>query len=396
MSVEEPLSEELLSDGWTIEHLRQRFYFERDEIEPNQEAKKRGGLEGGMCPVCCGPGKWTDVGPVCCPRNGEKPCSIDAIVAALTCQPVSDAAARTGDINGAQFALDAPASIAAVWGSGADVLWPEGEPTMLYGPDGVGKTSLAQQLVLRRVGIGDPALLGHPVKQAEGKVLYLALDRPQQAARSMRRMVSEQDRDSLAERLTVWRGFPPFDVLGDPASLAAFAAERDARTVVIDSQKDLVPKLSDEDSGMAVHYAFQHCVEAGIEVLSLHHPRKAQGDNKTPRTLADVYGSRWLTAGCGSVLCLWGDAGDPLVTLSHLKQPADVIGPLEVLHDNWTGTVSVVKSKDVVEIVRAHLGEHAPVASDVAAVMFGKPKPSSNEIEKARRKLRTAVRQGRA
>jgi integrase len=32
-------------------------------------------------------------------------------------------------------------------------------------------------------------------------------------------------------------------------------------------------------------------VAAGVEVLALHHQRKAQGDNKRPRALSDVYGS---------------------------------------------------------------------------------------------------------
>src|SRR5207248_1735381 len=119
------------------------------------------------------------------------------------------------------------------------------------------------------------------------------------------------------------------------------------------SLKDLVPKLSDEDTGSAIHRAWQACVEAGQEVFALHHPRKAQADNKKPRTLADVYGSRWITAGCGSVLLLWGDAGDPIVEFEHLKQPADAVGPFKLLHDNRSGTTSVVDSGDVLGHVAA-------------------------------------------
>ena len=302
--------------------------------------------------------------------------------------------ARIGDIDGAAFALDAPSEIDAIWGAKASVLWPAGEPTMIYGPDGVGKTAIAQQLMLRRAGIGAPELLDRPVVPAEGKVLYLALDRPQQAARSIRRMVSEQDRGTLGERLAVWRGSLPFDLLRTPDSLATFASDRGATTVVVDSLKDLVPKLSDEDTGMAVHRAWQLCVEAGIEVLSLHHPRKAQADNKKPRQLADVYGSRWLTAGCGSVLLLWGEAGDPVVELQHLKQPADIVGPLTLLHDNQAGTTTVIDADDVVRLVAGHLGP-PPTAADIAALLFGKEKPNRNEVEKARRRLNAAVEAGR-
>jgi replicative DNA helicase len=258
----------------------------------------------------------------------------------------------------------------------------------------VGKTTVAQQLILRRIGIGPPELLGQPVAVTDNKVLYLPMDRPQQAGRSLRRMVSETDRDQLAERLAVWRGTLPIDIVRDPGSLATFALDRGADTLVIDGVKDLAPKLSDEETGMAIHKSWQLCLEQGIEVLGLHWPRKAQADNSKPKALADVYGSRWITAGCGSVILLWGNAGDPIVRLEHLKQPADQVGPLELLHDNHAGTTTVIDTKDVVEIVKAHIGP-PPTARQVAAVMFGKTTPDTNQVEKARRRLNAAVRDGR-
>ncbi len=208
----------------------------------------------------------------------------------------------------------------------------------------------------------------------------------------MRRMVTDQDRATLDERLVVWKGSPPFDVLSDPASLAGFAREAQARYLIIDSLKDLAPKLSDEDTGMAMHRAWQLCLESGVETCTLHHPRKAQGDNKKPRTLADVYGSRWLTAGCGSVVLIWGDAGDAIVDLEHLKQPANVVGPMTLLHDNAHGATTVEDSNDVVAIVAAHTGP-ALTATDIAAKR--KKDPAKNDIEKARRQLDGAVKAGR-
>ncbi len=159
--------------------------------------------------------------------------------------------------------------------------------------------------------------------------------------------------------------------------------------------KDLASKLSDEDAGSALHSAWQTCVEHGVDVLALHHPRKAQGDNKKPKTLADVYGSRWLTAGCGSVILLWGEAGDPVVELEHLKQPADVVGPMKVLHDNHKGTTEVFESNDVVAVVRI-LGGRA-TALEVARRMFATRDESKERAnkERARRNLEAAVRDGR-
>ena len=53
-------------------------------------------------------------------------------------------------LDGAAFALDAPTHVEAVWGDGSRVLWAQGEPLMIAGPDGVGKTTIGQQLTLAR------------------------------------------------------------------------------------------------------------------------------------------------------------------------------------------------------------------------------------------------------
>jgi replicative DNA helicase len=297
-------------------------------------------------------------------------------------------------LDGARFALDAPTSIAAIWGDGSRVLWAQGEPLMLAGPDGVGKTTLGQQLVLRRAGIRTGHLLGHSVApDEERRTLYLALDRPRQAARSMRRMIGEEDRDALRERLVVWAGELPFDLIAEPAQLAQFAHDHNAGTVVLDSVKDVGPKLGEEE-GHAINRAMQLCVADGIEVLALHHQRKAQAENKRPRSLSDVYGSRWLTAGCGSVLMLWGEAGDPIVECVHLKQPAETVGPLTLEHEATTGSTIVADSLDAASLLAA--SPTALTAKDIAAALFKKQDPDRNSIAKAKRRLATAVAEGRA
>ena len=68
-------------------------------------------------------------------------------------------------------------------------MWPTGEPFLIVGPDGSGKTTLAQQLVFALLEIGDGRVLGFPVTPADRGVLYLAADRPKQGARSMWRRI---------------------------------------------------------------------------------------------------------------------------------------------------------------------------------------------------------------
>ena len=43
--------------------------------------------------------------------------------------------------------------IPALWGVGESVLWAAGEPLKIVGHQGVGKTTIAQQLALHRLGL---------------------------------------------------------------------------------------------------------------------------------------------------------------------------------------------------------------------------------------------------
>jgi replicative DNA helicase len=298
-------------------------------------------------------------------------------------------------VDGYTFITAEPDQIPAAWGSHDEVLWAEGEGLMIVGPDGVGKTTLAQQLVLARIGLA-PKLLGHNVQTAPGRVLYIAADRPRQAARSFGRMVTPSDYDILRDRLIVWRGPLPFDITQDRAALANLVVDLNATDLFIDSLKDIALDLSKDETGSRVNIALQEVIARGIELCTLHHQRKEGRDGSgKPQKLADVYGSRWLTAGMGSVVCLWGEPGDPLVDLLHLKQPAEDVGPLSLLHDHTKGRTVIESSTSVSEI----LSEHAATGLEVKGLaerLYQKKNPTRSEIEKARRRLETLVRQGLA
>jgi replicative DNA helicase len=295
-------------------------------------------------------------------------------------------AAKGGDI------LDAPEMVESIWGDNHRCLWAKGEPFLLCGPDGVGKTALAEQLALHRCGVGDGMFLGLPV-QSSGRVLYLACDRPTQAIRSFRRMVGDADRELLDERLTIWRGPLPFNLASEPKGLVELGHHFDAETVVIDSLKDVASDLSKEESGLGLNAAFQNAVAEGIEVAGLHHQRKQQSGTAKPRHLSDVYGSRWITAGAGSVVMLWGEAGDLVVDFDHLKQPDETVGPLKIIHDHVYGQSTVAESVDAWSVVKC--ARNGITAAAVATEMFGAPAPTRNELEKARRQLERLTREGR-
>lgn len=295
--------------------------------------------------------------------------------------------------DGASFVLDGSVELVPVWGRGDDVPWAAGEPLLIGGPPGVGKTTLALQLVAGRLGIVDE-VLGYPVAPGR-RLLYLALDRPRQIERAMRRLFGEEHRDLLAERLVVWKGPLPADIGKVPTTLLELAQDAGADTVVTDSLKDAASKLADDEVGGNVNRAHQHLVANGIEALSLHHQRKGQGGAK-PTSLEDVYGSTWLTAGAGSVLLLWGAAGDPIVELRHLKQPAGEIGPLKVEHDHLTGRSTVYRGQiDTLRVLR-NGGARGVTSVEIARLMFECEKPSDNQRKKAQRQLDRLVNDGHA
>jgi replicative DNA helicase len=292
-------------------------------------------------------------------------------------------------VDGLSFALGTAGEISSIWGRGEEILWAGGEPVLLAGPDGVGKTTLAQQLALARIGVGSE-LLGFPVAATEGKLLYVAADRPKQAARSLWRMVKDlvgSEHAKIRERLLVWQGPLPFNIVAEPARLTAWARSHDATDVMLDSLGHVATGLSNDDVGSAIAQAFNGAMADGLELFVNYHPRKAGRENPKPNKLEDVYGSRWITSACGSVLSLWGSAGDPVVELRHLKQPIGVVGPFDVEHDQYAGELKVAEGSDLLGILRA--ARNGLSAKDAGAYMDGSSE-KAREV-KARRKLEAYV-----
>lgn len=287
--------------------------------------------------------------------------------------------------------LDEPEICPALWGQGDQVLWAEGEGLMISAPQGTGKTTIGQQIVLHGLGVRTGPFLGQPVRKME-KVVYLAMDRPRQARRSFKRMVEDSDRDALNERLALWQGPTPADILKRPELLMLMAQSQDADVIVIDSLKDVAPGLSSDEVGAAVNSAFQHVIAAGIDLLVLHHTRKGSKDSSASG-INGVYGSTWLTSGMGSIVSIAGDPGATVVKLTHTKQPADTVGPLTLQHEHRRGVTSIDPESDPLAILIKH---KSLTTRQFAGLWLGVENPDRSQKERSRRVLEKLCKDGRA
>lgn len=281
-----------------------------------------------------------------------------------------------------------------VWGTREQTAWSSGESLMIVGPPGVGKTTLAHQVVLARIGLKD-SVLDMPVVPGK-RVLYLAMDRPTQIARALARGVGDEHESALRDGLAVWQGPLPTTLDKEPDLLAELAAAHQADTLVIDSLKDAVSTMIDDALAVAYNNARGRALQNGVEVLELHHQRKsgAEAPKAQRPALDQVYGSTWLTSGAGSVLFINGKPGDLAVTVHHLKLATGEIGPLQVVHDHEHGTSTVDPALDPVALLRASSG--GLTVRELAEVVSGAPEPRRSDIEKARRNLERLARTGLA
>ena len=296
-------------------------------------------------------------------------------------------------VDGAAFILDVPDAIPALWGQGNQVLWPEGESLMISGPLGTGKTTLAGMLVCGLLLPLPGLVLGLPVNGNGARILYLAMDRPAQIARSLHRQFPEGMRRVLAERLVFWRGPPPGDLAANPTLLTALAEKAGADIVFLDSLKDAAIGLSDDTVGAGYNRARQLLLQSGRQLAELHHPVK-----HTSGGVKDVYGSTWLTSGAGSVVLLDGDPGDPVVNFRHVRQPAEEVGPFLVHHDQASGLMVVHGRFDLLETLKgADDGLSAEEVVELRHVGEKLDKRArASAMQKARRDLDRLVEGGQA
>jgi replicative DNA helicase len=298
-------------------------------------------------------------------------------------------------IDGKTWLTSGPDHPDPLWGTDKVMLAAKNQPTTIAGPQGAGKTVFGQRIALGWIGLIE-TLLGLPVATGDRNVLYLACDRPDQARLSMRRMVDDDKLDHLKTRCRVWQGPPPEDVAKQPLMLLRLAEAADADLIVIDSAKDIALKLSADEIGAAYNSALQHCATAGVQVLVLHHPRKLSGDvrDQPVRTLDDLYGSYWVTAGNGSVIYL--QPGDfDTYTLTQLKSPIGEKAQIPYEHVVSSGDVQPPSGPDLAGILEK-AGTDGITSTHIARCLLKVEAPNESQLRAVRRALNELAEEGTA
>lgn len=300
-------------------------------------------------------------------------------------RPANDAYSPWGDyppIDGANWMFDADDTVVELWGSSDQILWAEGEALMICGGMGLGKSTLAGMLLRAQLGLRD-RVLDLPVTPVDKPILYLAMDRPRQLRRAMKRQFSEQERELIAGRLLIRPGPPVMDMAVDPTLLARMAEAAGAGVVYVDSLKDAVVGLSADETAANYNRARQKLLASGVEVCELHHTRKPNENSNGG--ISDVYGSTWLASGAGSVILLSGEPGDLVVKFRHAKTPANEVGPWHLILDPEQGEFTVQRC-DLLKVARG-TGHEGLSAEEAAKVLYDTRRPSASAKKKAERQL---------
>lgn len=267
--------------------------------------------------------------------------------------------------------IEGTENLIPVWGCPESPAWASGEPLEVVGGTGVGKSSIVQQVILHGIGVRKSKFLGMTVRPFEKPVLYLALDRANQISRSMKRFSDEVKAAGKGHMVKVFRKRMPDNVLNDPGIVLRIVKMAEKKFgvefgyVVIDSMKDITPKLSGDDAGGAINESLQLLVADGYEVAVLHHHRKG-GESG----IDSSFGSTLITAGMGSVLAMNSNPGSPKVTITHEKQPAAPINggkKIIALHDHATCTTRLMAPGELKgggsAAFQVDLSEHASTIS---------------------------------
>jgi archaellum biogenesis ATPase FlaH len=193
---------------------------------------------------------------------------------------------------------------------------------VVYSQPGVGKTRLSMQLAIALAG-GKNRFLAWDIPKPQ-KVLMLSLEMDDLELQLFYKdMVSQDESRAIGSNLMFFAEGQPLDIDKASGQEVVYGLIREYKPdiLVIDSLGAAVS--ADVSSNVEVKQFFKFVSKIrrdfGVTVWIIHHGRKPTADNKAPKGLGDMYGSVYIGAEAGTVLCLWQQGDGHYIELSVVK-----------------------------------------------------------------------------
>ncbi len=203
---------------------------------------------------------------------------------------------------------------------------------LLTGPAGVGKTQYSLRWAIC-LALGR-SFLGHEIAEPR-RILFFSLEMGHADLKfflsTMCAGMSEEDLLLLESNLLIAPLGEAF-YLDKPEQQAQFTQilnDFAPQGVFVDSVGSSSSGQVSDESTVKALMDFNDRIRQrnGVFTWFIHHNRKAQGDNKKPNKLADVYGNQYLVNRATSVYCLW-PSGDAIEVIPLKKR-------LSAMEDPW-------------------------------------------------------------
>ena len=219
---------------------------------------------------------------------------------------------------------------------------------------GVGKTQVSLQFALC-CALGQPFLKWDVSKPL--KILWFSLEMNAPAlqyfTQKMGRAFSQDELYTLDKNLKIipMGEVLPLDHPEGQKFLEALIEEFEPDGIVLDSMGKITNEsLSDEKKAKELN-AYYAKIRKKYDTFLwfIHHNRKANGDNKKPKELSDIYGNQYLSADLTTALSLWKEEGATHIDLNTIKTR---LGPEQpTLHIKRDDNLLFISSEEVADSI---------------------------------------------
>lgn len=238
---------------------------------------------------------------------------------------------------------------------------------LLTGPAGVGKTQYSLRWAIA-LALGRPEFMGYKIERP-CRLIFWSLEMGHATLKSfleiMATTLSAEEIAVLEQNLVIVPLGEPFYVdnaEGQARFESVLAAVKPDGFFFDSLGSSTSGELSSETAVKAVmDWNDRVRQKFGMFSWYIHHNRKAQGDNKKPNKMSDVYGNQYLVNRADSIYCLWPTNGD-IEVLNLKNRLAQMEDPYSIARiaglDFMRKTTIALKSAPV------HLTHKAPVEPD--------------------------------